>query len=358
MYACEFCKSEFSTTKALKQHQKIAKYCLLQRGEDNTIYKCDTCGKVISTKHRLKTHKETCVQHREQTLISKYETLIEEHKIINKNLQENHEKQINMIQEKYENQINILQEKHEKQIKELQDRLENLATKAISRPTTTNNTCTTNNTNIMNLAPLDMDILTNRITKVINEKMTSSHLIDGQEGVARLVASCFTNEDGKKLITCTDTSRGIWKSKDKDGNIIKDYKANTIAKVVKPIAVSKADKIIELDDDKRSKLNELKEIKERYEKYDSLNEKDESHMKGHKKDSLTYKSMVEHIAKRRQQYLKDREREEEIGREYDFSSFFIAEEDADMKMRAGKVELKMMGVDSTKFSNGLLTRIN
>ena len=327
MYKCQYCNKELSSKSSLNNHLSKATYCISKRNSTEIIsikFKCDDCDKIFTSKQNFTIHESKCIN----KIHNNYKIQIED-----KNFQ---------IQE-YKNQI-----------QELQNKLENLAVKAINRPTTTNNTC---NTNIMNLAPLDMDILMGRVTKIIDEKMTSSHLIDGQEGVARLIASCFINEDGKKLITCTDKSRGIWKSKDVYGNIVKDYKANTIANVVKPFAVSKADKIIELDDDKRSKLNELKEIKDRFEKFDGLNEKDVSHMKGHKKDSLTYKSMLEHMDKRRQQYLRDREREEEIGREYDFSSFFIDDEDADMKMRAGKVELKMMSVDSTKFSNGLLIRI-
>ena len=80
----------------------------------------------------------------------------------------------------------------------------------------------------------------------------------GQEGVARLISSCFTQLDGRKTIACTDISRGVWKSKDKDGIVSRDFKASKIAKVVKPIATSKADSIIELDDDKRKKLYEIK----------------------------------------------------------------------------------------------------
>ena len=59
--ACQYCKSIFSGNSALLLHQKSAKYCLkLQEDMKPKVYKCDACEKVLSTKHRLDTHKVIC----------------------------------------------------------------------------------------------------------------------------------------------------------------------------------------------------------------------------------------------------------------------------------------------------------
>jgi len=59
--ACQYCKSIFSGNSALLLHQKSAKYCLkLQEDMKPKVYKCEACEKVLSTKHRLDTHKVIC----------------------------------------------------------------------------------------------------------------------------------------------------------------------------------------------------------------------------------------------------------------------------------------------------------
>jgi hypothetical protein len=58
---CQYCKSLFSTNSALLLHQKSAKYCIkIQQDINPQVYKCDGCKKVLSTKHRLSTHKLIC----------------------------------------------------------------------------------------------------------------------------------------------------------------------------------------------------------------------------------------------------------------------------------------------------------
>ena len=58
---CQFCGKEFSTKGNLLKHHESTKYCLkLQEDMKPKVYKCDACEKVLSTKHRLDTHKIIC----------------------------------------------------------------------------------------------------------------------------------------------------------------------------------------------------------------------------------------------------------------------------------------------------------
>jgi hypothetical protein len=333
---CQYCKNLFSNKTNLNNHQKTAKYCLDIRKVKVIEYPCKNCGRKFSRESNMNRHFSTC-------------------KVDEKIILEN---KIKKIEEMYEKQIN----EQKQQIKELQDKLENIAVKAVVRPTTTNNTMTNTNTNnIMNLAPLDMNALTEKLKTVINENMTEQHLLEGQEGIAKLIASCFTNEDGRKLITCTDTSRGVWKSKDTNGNILKDVKANNIAKTVQPIAVSKADVLIDLDEKKRNKIYEIRDIEKRKKERFELDEKDAATMRGMKSCSAHYRMYQERIRKRNEDREKDEKLEETLLEEFrEADELYLINLDDDektFKLYAGKEDIKNLKEDSGKFSNSLVTLV-
>ena len=341
---CKYCKSVFSTKTNLNSHQKTAKYCVNIRADDKPInieYKCIGCSKVFSRKQHLDRHVAVCKAN---------DKLYELENIIQQQAQElNRYKETEGI---YEKQLI----EYKKQIQELQNKLENIAVKAVGRPITSN---TTNNTNIMNLAPLNMTSLTEHLTTVINTQMTEKHVLEGQEGIAKLISCCFTTDDGKKLITCTDISRGVWKSKDKDGNVSRDFKASKIAKVVKPIATSKADSIIELDDDKRKKLYEIKQIQTRKKDYLFADNCDIEHMKGLKKGISEYKMYEDRIQKRVNQRTKDEKMEQEILEEFGVENIdnllMIDDDETPYKLIMGKQDIQQLNDDSTKFSNSLIS---
>ena len=345
---CKYCKSVFSTKTNLNSHQKTAKYCFNIRVDDKPInieYKCIGCNKVFSRKQHLDRHVAICKAN---------DKLYELENIIHQQTQE-----LNQYKEKegiYEKQLF----EYKKQIQELQNKLENIAVKAVARPTTSNTT--TNNTNIMNLAPLDMTSLTEHLTTVINTQMTEKHVLEGQEGIAKLISCCFTTDDGKKLITCTDISRGVWKSKDINGNIIKDYKANNIAKVIKPIATMKADQIIELDDTKRSKINEIERIRKKREERIKADEFDMSQKQGYVKNSSSYKNIEIRMKKRIIEQQQDDELEQEIFNEFkEANELYLLElpDDIDkpFRMFQGKQDIVEMADDSSKFSSKLVSLV-
>jgi hypothetical protein len=343
---CQYCKNLFATKTNLNNHQQTAKYCLKIQGKENKEkYKCLGCSKSFIKIYEYNRHINNCDANDNINIF----------KTSNVELQS----KINSLEDKIDF-LNTEINKKDNHIKELENKLENLAKTAINRPTTTNTT-NSNTNNILNLAPLDMDALTEKFKIVINEKMTEEHLLEGQEGIAKLIASCFTNEDGRKLITCSDTSRGVWKSLDKDGNIIKDMKANKIAKKIEPIAISKADILIDMDEKKRKKVYEIKDIQKRKQERREAYERDESFMKGLKKDSSHYRMYEERLKKQSLIMEEEEENEQKLLEEFrqanELYLLDFEDDEKPFKLFSGKKDIKNLNEDSTRFSNSLISLV-
>jgi hypothetical protein len=89
-----------------------------------------------------------------------------------------------------------------------------------------------------------------------------------------LVAPCLKNDDGTKMIQCSDFSRNIFITKDNKGNIIKDINCRNLCDLIEPIATMKANQLFYNDFRERSKYHEIKRlqtvIKEREKQIESL----------------------------------------------------------------------------------------
>jgi len=215
---CEFCKKTFVSNSSLNNHKLTAKYCLKIQGDLNShkkSFKCDACDKILTTKQRFTTHLQSC----KNISIEKNK----ENKLLKEELIK-----ANIIMEKQEQQL----EKQEAQISELQKIIERMGTKAIEKPTTTNNN-TTNNTKI-NLVPFD---LTNEyVSNIITGNFNDVHILEGVHGLAKFVKDkIITLEDGTLVYRCFDTSRQIFKYQDKNGNIVKDPKALKLIEMIQPV---------------------------------------------------------------------------------------------------------------------------
>ena len=115
-HKCTYCNSIFSSKSYLNYHQKRTQYCLKMQGDldpKNSVFECKYCEKVLSSQKRLKTHYEICSEYSIFRVENNYKEKIKELTI----------------------QLTYQKEHYEKQIKELQDKLENIAVKAVSRPT-------------------------------------------------------------------------------------------------------------------------------------------------------------------------------------------------------------------------------
>ena len=114
---CDHCNSNFSSLSSLNNHIKTAKYCIEKRGEPTVnIFNCLKCSKSFSSKRWLLSHESKCGETIETLLVK-----------VNK----------------YEHSIKYLEKEVEYKnihIKELEKQIQEIALKAVSRPTTTNKT--------------------------------------------------------------------------------------------------------------------------------------------------------------------------------------------------------------------------
>jgi hypothetical protein len=195
---CEFCKNEFSTKPNLVHHQKTARYCLKLRNnnQDKKSYLCKFCKKEYTSNFRLSAHLVKCLEDSHELI-----QLREELKIV-----------------KNDNKYLIKHiEDNQKTIKELQDKLENVAIKAVQRPTTKN---TQINNYIQNMKYVTHEHL---IDSVPN--LTIDHIKKGPEGYAEYALEY----PFKDRMVCSDYARRKVKFKDNEGKVITDPEMSVLA---------------------------------------------------------------------------------------------------------------------------------
>jgi hypothetical protein len=189
---CSFCKTIFKNSSSLNNHIKTAKYCLSLRNKD-VIFRCEYCNKNYSSKYGMDKHSINC------------------HKIYT-NIK-------SKIEEKYKIKLEKQQNMYESHIQTLQDKLENIAIKAVQRPTTSNKTHINNY--IQNMKPVTDEHLIDNA-----QHLTIDHIKKGPEGYAEFALEYPL----KDRVMCSDYSRRKVKFKDKDSNVITDPEMTTLAK--------------------------------------------------------------------------------------------------------------------------------
>ena len=114
--------------------------------------------------------------------------------------------------------------------------LENIAIKAVDKPTTTNTTIN-NIRNSFSDKYFVEDIKEEDIKRKCQSYLTEQVLLDGQRGIAKMCTEHIINtKDKKKLLISTDPSRNKFRYMDKNGNMKDDIDARTfIEKISKPI---------------------------------------------------------------------------------------------------------------------------
>ena len=193
-HICNFCKKKFTSKSNLNYHQINTKYCLEIQGSTTLHVECDYCKKNVGTAKILKTHLLTCKEYA-----------------------------IHINQQYLEEKINFLQvelKKKELIIKELQDKLENIAVKAVSRPTHATSNKTQINNYIQQLEPVTEEKLKESVSN-----LTIDHIKKGPEGYAQYALDYPL----KDKMVCVDYSRRKIKFKDKDGNVITDPEMTGLA---------------------------------------------------------------------------------------------------------------------------------
>lgn len=183
------CVVRFSIFYALKKHQKSTRYCLKIQ---NTVsqHLCEYCGKHLSTKRWLLNHYQTC----------RIQSFYRNQRIEGKSL---------FLEAQLEEQTKFDEEKIQ-----IQDNLENIAIKAIQRPTTTNNMNKTQINNfIRNMQPITTDHLIDHAPN-----LTIEHVQKGVSGYAEYALEYPL----KDRVACVDYAMRKIKFKDNEGKLVTD----------------------------------------------------------------------------------------------------------------------------------------
>ena len=225
--SCEFCDGKFISISNLNYHIKNNKKCQVIQKEKNinsitTLSSCEFCNKNFRNDN-LNTHYKNCKKKSDFEINKLKKLLIEKDEEIN-NLRFEKDEEINNIQiEKDEenNKLRLRITELETQNKiYLQDR--ELVQKLAMQPKNTNTTTNNNDNRINNNFFDDPE----RIKRMINEKLNEDYVCDGQKGVAQFAYDALLkDEDGNKNYICSDPSRQIFKFKNSEGNVEKDFKA-------------------------------------------------------------------------------------------------------------------------------------
>ena len=226
MPTCQYCNSELSTKSSLKVHQRTSKKCLKVQGIEPEInFECDICNKKFLNKVNLQTHKYTCIKKSKNILDKNIEidSKYNEQLKINIDLQ----KKLLEIETKYTSLVFHLNEKYnmivnEKKLLEVKydNLLDKITNSAISK---TNNTVNKNIVNISTYTRTD-----DEIKNIYDRNITSSHIEGGISCIAKLIVDkVITDDNGNKMITITDKSRGTAKYKLPSGEVITDVGLNT-----------------------------------------------------------------------------------------------------------------------------------
>jgi hypothetical protein len=205
---CVFCKRNFSSKFSLKKHQKTAKYCLKIQGKENIPgkFKCKGCGKTFTRKELFIYHDNICKKNKENRQNEQYERKIEE-------IQKQCERKI-VAKDKIILSLKRQLKSQKMTIDKLQKQMQEVALKAVSRPTynTSNKTIQINNY-IKQMEPLRVEHIRESVPM-----LTLDHHVKGPEGYAEYALEF----PFKNRIVCVDVARNKIKYKNDEGDIIED----------------------------------------------------------------------------------------------------------------------------------------
>jgi hypothetical protein len=227
---CEFCKKQLNSISSLNYHKKTNKKCLdiqNKKLQDDIFSQCDFCSKTF-TIQTLKKHIKSCK---------------------NKKIKEDQEKDIIIeLLKRENNDKTYLNEELKKEILSLNNTILKLQTEndiyikdheliqTIAKQPKNNNKIRIMNNFFDN---------PEKIKQLVDEKLTQTHIIDGQKGVAQFAYDALLkDDDGNVNYFCTDPSRNIFKFQNNDGNIEKDIKANKLTNLLLDAGIKNKTSII------------------------------------------------------------------------------------------------------------------
>lgn len=362
---CEFCKSILQSKTSLNNHMKTNKKCLELQSNNSlntitTLLQCEYCNKNYS-KSNLNKHLNICKIKSKITI----EKLLSE----NENFKTDIEKLLNenetLLSENSQLRIDIQKlSSDNKNVQELKNYIIKIETEnaiykkdhetvnniaKIDHETITNiakqpKTTTTNN--ITNkLSVYDADEIKNRFSNAISD-IKPADLYDGQKSIGRFVGPCLTNEDGTKMMSCTDYARHIFIRKDSHENINRDVKCKNLADLIEPIASAKAHEMIKEDCSSRIKSFRLASLKKQVIKRQEVIVDLTQHLIGHKNGSSEWKNTIKTISKRENENERDRNEIEILEQE----GVKHVDDICDTKLIECANEIREMNKDSSRFS--------
>ena len=335
---CNFCKSILKTVSSLNYHMKNNKKCIEIQSktiEDikTALVECEYCNKTFTN---IKKHLIVCKERKRESIEqikNEYDILKNEYDILINEREQSiieHGKKVQELKDyiiKLETENSIYKKDHE-----------TISDIAKQPKNTTNNI-------INNLCVYDDNEIKNRFSAAISN-IKPSDLYDGQKSIGRFVAPCLKNDDGTKMLSCTDYSRNIFIYKDKNGNINKDIKCKNLVDLIEPIASAKADELIKEDCNIKEKSYRLTRL------YDQVNKKHNeikdlrNHLLGFEKNTKKWKHISELIEKKVNENEMDIKEIEDL----ENAGIIMDNEDNDTKLIVGADDIKDMKKDSVKFS--------
>ena len=241
--------------KTLNQHKRLAKFCLIKQKKQLI---CEHCNDISYSDKDFEYHQNHCIiflKSKNQELEEKIKELQEENKDI-----VYYQNKIEFCEKQFAEKNEQLIEK-DNQIKHLQDQIVSITKTAVSKPTTTNN----NNINnkILNMSVLNLD--SENVKSIINDKYNLDVISEGQKGVAKFATNFLLKDSNGNLnYVCTDPSRKIFKYKNHDGELEKDINAQRLTNILSDNGIFNTTSQItkdhwtnddgSIDDDKFSKL--------------------------------------------------------------------------------------------------------
>lgn len=366
-FTCDFCSKIFASKSLLTHHQTYTKYCLEIQNKKIEKIICEFCEKEL-IKTSLKKHLDKCkikiikenenkiikelnneINSLKQTYIMKDMECImikKEYEQIKKELEQNKKEKNEEIEK-----LKIQVEEFKKQAYIFEGKNEVYKTDQQCLHKIAQQVKTNNNTTYNNLVIYDENVFTQKIKNGINQFLTPEIVCEGQVGLSKILGPCI---EETKMIGCSDKSRSIFITKDKDGNLIKDIKGVKIASVIEPIASEKVDEIIQDDFEKRTCAQQIKSLQKniryRIERIQEL----EDFIDGLNSSSKEWNYNKNKIEEMIEENKRDSKLIENM---LDVENMFVEYNDDillfDEKLISGASQIKTMKTDPSKFTTKL-----
>ena len=357
IFKCEICQTEFKHKSSLLNHMKKAKYCLnIRNNVDKKIQEfiCKYCDTEFKTKYILNSHLSTC---RKKDIYDIKVLIQTEHSEELNTLKLEHSKELNTLKLEHSEELNSLKTEYSVLINEQKFIIAELKGKIQIYERDHNvisdiakQTKITNNNIINNMAVYDIDSIKERLA---NTTFTKTHIMNGQSGIAEVIAPYLTDENGNKMIACTDIPRLSFSKIDEHKNRIKDHELKNLATDIKPLALQKADEIIEEHNKLRDKVYEIRRLKYDNREYAKFIKQMQDNIDNYKIANLSNKNkVIDEYQNKIEQYenhIKDNKALIEKYKDVSNIDVDIIEDEND-KLIDGHTEIKQLDSESSKFA--------